>query len=156
VKDRYKPFLAGHRQVSFLNMLMESGQTVKAKYEPGALVKLCAACPQPNKNMDPNWRVLPPEEEYAVRLQITVSINDDLFFSYINALAYAKDGNFQLSQHNKKMDQLDLPFTYNGGSFADELGAKQYVASIAGKSDHMQQVRLAYNVRLFHFSDLFY
>ncbi|KAI0061020.1 hypothetical protein BV25DRAFT_1827265 [Artomyces pyxidatus] len=113
VPDRYRQILTSHRQFAFLQTLKRFGESVREKYSPGSLVVLCPACAQPGKNMDPNWRDTPKEDEY------------------IHALIYAKDGNFQQSQHKKKMDLLDSAFTRGGGYYADEVECACYLASVA-------------------------
>ena len=55
-KDRYREFMTAHRQYSFLRTLRWNHQPVKEQKRVGSLAVRCPACPQPEINMDPNWR----------------------------------------------------------------------------------------------------
>ena len=47
-------------------------------------------------------------------------------------LSYSKDGNFQHSQHIKKMDKEDIPLTKGAAYYADENEYEQYVRKSKG------------------------
>ncbi|GJE91050.1 hypothetical protein PsYK624_071980 [Phanerochaete sordida] len=102
VKDRYREFMTASRQFSYLRLLKWFGLNVMKRLKEGCLALLCPACPQPGINMDPDWESRPPEDWY------------------IDALQYAKDGNFSINQHDKKMDHKDFALTD---------GAAYYVAN---------------------------
>ena len=47
-------------------------------------------------------------------------------------LSYSKDGNFQHSQHIKKMDKEDIPLTKGAAYYADENEYEEYVRKSKG------------------------
>lgn len=51
--------------------------------------------------------------------------------SYIHGLHYTKDGNFNLSQHDKKMDLQDTPLTDGTMYYAHEKDYEEYKAQMA-------------------------
>ena len=82
--------MTAHRQWSYLQTLRRFGLDVREKLRPGSVAVRCPACPQPGVNMDPNWESRPVGEQYK------------------DALFIAKDGNFVLCQHDKKLDEDEL------------------------------------------------
>lgn len=55
-QDRYREFMAAHRQYAFLRALRWNNQRADQPLSSGSLAVLCPACPQLGINMDPNWR----------------------------------------------------------------------------------------------------
>ena len=55
-KDRYREFMISERQYSFLRNLRWSHRRADESLSAGSLALECPACPQPDMNMDPNWR----------------------------------------------------------------------------------------------------
>ena len=56
VKNRYREFMAAYRQYLYLCTLRWSNCRADRIHEPHSLVVRCPACPQPNINMDPEWK----------------------------------------------------------------------------------------------------
>ncbi|PIL31916.1 hypothetical protein GSI_06620 [Ganoderma sinense ZZ0214-1] len=100
VPNRYREFMTAYREFTYLQALKRSGIEPANKLEPRSLAVFCPACPQPDDpklpgigNMDPFWQNRSNEDRY------------------LDALHYAKDGNFVLCQHAKKLDALDFALT---------------------------------------------
>ncbi|KAI0040003.1 hypothetical protein FA95DRAFT_1503466 [Auriscalpium vulgare] len=108
-QDQYRQLLTSQRQFMFIQTLKQFGASVQDRYAAGSLVVLCPACPQPGKNMDPGWKDVPAKDQY------------------VHALFYAKDGNFQLHQHMKKMDLDDVAFTRGGGYYVDDVEGSNFL-----------------------------
>lgn len=101
--------MTAHRQFSYVQALKRFGVDVAKKLQPGSLAVRCPACPQPEINMDPLWRDRPREEWYK------------------DALHYAKDGNFNINQHDKKMDHEDFALTDGAAYYADNEEYEHYL-----------------------------
>ncbi|TFY52794.1 hypothetical protein EVJ58_g9813 [Rhodofomes roseus] len=108
VKDRYREFMTAHRQFNYLQTLKRFATDAKRKLDPGSLALRCPACPHPHINMDPTWKERPKEEWYK------------------DALHFAKDGNFSLSQHDKKMDAHDFPLMDGAAYYVDSNKYREY------------------------------
>ena len=78
------------------------------KLRAGSAAVRCPACPQPGINMDPNWKDRPEDERYK------------------DALFIAKDGNFQLCQHDKKLDENDFSVLDGAAYFVDNQKHEDY------------------------------
>ncbi|KAH9829608.1 uncharacterized protein C8Q71DRAFT_863183 [Rhodofomes roseus] len=109
VKDRYREFMTAHRQFNYVHTLKRFAFDVKKKLEAGCLALRCPACPHPDVNMDPNWRERPEKDRYK------------------DALHYAKDGNFHLSQHDKKMDHADVPLMDGAAYYVHSDAYRDYL-----------------------------
>ncbi|GJE96005.1 hypothetical protein PsYK624_121980 [Phanerochaete sordida] len=107
VKDRYREFMAASRQFGFLQTLKWFGKNVN-NLKSGCLAVLCAACPNIGINMAPGWEQRPQEKWH------------------LDAMFYAKDGNFTLGQHAKKMDHKDTAFTDGAAYYAPSGEHKRY------------------------------
>ena len=107
----------------FLRAARRAGQEPKIGLPSGSLAVLCPACPQPNKNMDPD-QPRGAEESY-VHLPEFLSICLhrarflDMFF-------YTIDGNFQASQKLKPMDETDYLLTTGASTYANEVDYEIY------------------------------
>ncbi|EJD34321.1 hypothetical protein AURDEDRAFT_131231 [Auricularia subglabra TFB-10046 SS5] len=64
-----------------------------AELPPGSMATLCASCPQPGINMDPNWKSRPD------------------YLKYLDAKISMRDGNFPIGQKDKRLDPDDMPLT---------------------------------------------
>ncbi|KAH9934387.1 uncharacterized protein B0H18DRAFT_870111, partial [Fomitopsis serialis] len=117
VKDRYREFMTAHRQFHYVHTLKRFALDVKKKLDPGCLALRCPACPHPDINMDVNWRDRPDNERYK------------------DALHYAKDGNFSLSQHDKKMDHEDLPLMDGAAYYVNSKDYRDYLEKMQVYSD---------------------
>ncbi len=51
------------REFMFLRATRRAGVEPTKTLEPASLAVLCPACPQPDKNMHPNWQNRPAEDE---------------------------------------------------------------------------------------------
>lgn len=59
---------------------------------------------------------------------------------YKDALFYGKDGNFQLNQHQKKMDDLDRPLTEEVAYYANTKKHADFVASFGQQPEFSGEV----------------
>ena len=66
--------MVAHRQWSHVRLLKRFAQSVCEKLESGTLAVLCRACPQPDINMDPDWKNR-PSEGFDVPLLLYVVYN---------------------------------------------------------------------------------
>lgn len=64
-QNRYRELLEAHRTFAHITSIKREGRALK-ELVYGALAVLCPACPQPDENMDPNWRARPQEEKYVL------------------------------------------------------------------------------------------
>ncbi|KAI0081939.1 hypothetical protein K474DRAFT_1694643 [Panus rudis PR-1116 ss-1] len=124
VHDRYREFMTGSRQFSFLHSLKRAGVRVVEKLAPGRLAVPCPTCPQPGINMDPGWEDRPREEWY------------------VDALHYGKDGFFQANQHNKKMDHLDPALTDGAAYFVDSTEYSEYLKEMNQYPDVQEETSI--------------
>ncbi|KAH9936214.1 uncharacterized protein B0H18DRAFT_852415, partial [Fomitopsis serialis] len=127
VKNRYREFLSSHRQFTYIQTLKRFAVNVQSKPDPGSLALRCPACPQPGVNMDPDWK--------------TRAEND----WYKDALHYAKDGNFSLHQHDKKMDPLDFPLMNGGAYYVDSDKYQEYLDKMKVYADAQDETTTCSN-----------
>ncbi|KAG1722940.1 uncharacterized protein EDB91DRAFT_1240167 [Suillus paluster] len=76
---------------------------------PGACTVLCAACPQPGKNMPDGWEKALPEVRWKY------------------ALFLAIDANFRLARKNVSSDKLDPSLSQGWSYFVEERGFKSFL-----------------------------
>ncbi|OJT09417.1 hypothetical protein TRAPUB_10785, partial [Trametes pubescens] len=114
VKDRYREFMTSHREFQHLQTLRRFGLDVADKLPEGSVAVLCPACPQLSINMDLDWETRPQTEWYK------------------DALFFAKDGNFVLSQHDKKFDPKDVSLFDGAAYFPDNA---EYQDFLKGSKD---------------------
>jgi hypothetical protein len=66
-QDRYHKFLRMTRQWRNIQMLKRAGRGHDPTGVPGTkegeCALLCPACPQPGKNLPPNWKDMPEEKQ---------------------------------------------------------------------------------------------
>lgn len=62
-QDRHRELNNTMREFVFLRATRRAGVEPTKPLEPASLAVLCPACPQPDKNMDPNWQNRPAEDE---------------------------------------------------------------------------------------------
>ncbi|KAJ6598621.1 hypothetical protein B0H10DRAFT_2231600 [Mycena sp. CBHHK59/15] len=109
-RERYEEFLRMTRQWQHLKLLKRAGRahapeedrigTTKA----GECALLCPACPQPGKNLPPNWEKVPFEK------------------AFIYALFLALDANFRLKRKDVSSEEKD-PGLVRGWAFFGEVTA---------------------------------
>ncbi|KAL6310200.1 hypothetical protein BKA93DRAFT_821259 [Sparassis latifolia] len=121
VKDRYREFMTAHRQFAYLQALKRFGLQVTKKLKAGCLAVLCPACPQPDINMDPEWQDRLRSEWYK------------------DAFQYAKDGNFNLNPHRKKMDFLDFALTDGAAYYAENAEYEAYLEEMKAYADFQEE-----------------
>ncbi|KAJ7096966.1 hypothetical protein C8R44DRAFT_586248, partial [Mycena epipterygia] len=101
-QDRYHEFLRMTRQWRHLQMLKRAGRghdpAGVANTAPGACALLCPACPQPGKNLPPDWKDAPEERQF------------------LYALFLAMDANFHLKRKDVSTEEKD-PGLGNGWAF---------------------------------------
>ncbi|KAA1479376.1 hypothetical protein DENSPDRAFT_756233, partial [Dentipellis sp. KUC8613] len=110
VPERYKELLRAARSFDFLQTCRWFGQEPDVELEAGCLAIKCPSCPWVDLNMDPGWKQRPQEEQY------------------LDALSYAKDGNYAQGLHDKLMDKDDRAYTQGAGSFADPREFNKWLA----------------------------
>lgn len=93
--------MTSHREFQYLQTLHRFGLDVADKLSEGSVSVLCLACPHSSINMDPDWETRPQTEWYK------------------DALFFAKDSNFVLSQHDKKLDPKDVSLFDGAAYFPD-------------------------------------
>ncbi|KAJ7750618.1 hypothetical protein B0H16DRAFT_1318629 [Mycena metata] len=107
-KNRYREFLRITRQWRHVRMLKRAarGHDPKgiANTQPGECALLCPACPQPGKNMAPDWESTPEDR------------------SFIHALFVAMDANLRLKRKDVSTEEKD-PGLGNGWAFFCEVKA---------------------------------
>ncbi|KAJ6506403.1 hypothetical protein C8R47DRAFT_1241797 [Mycena vitilis] len=124
-RDRYEEFLRMTRQWQHLHLLKRAGRAHDpaedrmAATSPGECALLCPACPQPGKNLPPNWADLPFEK------------------AFIYALFLALDANFRLKRRDVSTEEDD-PGLSTGWAF---FGAVKPYMEHLDKWWHVKQDR---------------
>ncbi|KAF7353234.1 CxC2 domain-containing protein [Mycena sanguinolenta] len=107
-KERYHGFLRMTRQWRHIRMLKRAGRGHDpagiANTKPGECALLCPACPQPGKNLPPNWRDVAETKKF------------------LYALFLAIDANFRLKRKDVSSETKD-PGLGNGWAFFCEVQA---------------------------------
>ncbi|KAK6988861.1 hypothetical protein R3P38DRAFT_3228156 [Favolaschia claudopus] len=79
VRDRYDEFARITRQWRHLCMLKRAGRGHDAAgveaTKPGECALLCPACPQPGKNLPPNWQAVSKEKRFLYALYLALDAN---------------------------------------------------------------------------------
>ncbi|KAJ6472963.1 hypothetical protein DFH09DRAFT_1343669 [Mycena vulgaris] len=79
VRDRYDEILRMAREWRHLQMLKRAGRghdtSGVAGTKPGECALLCPACPQPGKNLPPNWKEAPKEKRFLYALFLALDAN---------------------------------------------------------------------------------
>ncbi|KAJ7467369.1 hypothetical protein B0H11DRAFT_1732757 [Mycena galericulata] len=124
IQDRYHEFLRMTREWRNLQMLKRAGRghaaTGIAGTQPGECALLCPACPQPGKNLPPNWKDAPEEKQYV----------------FLYALFLAMDANFRLKRKDVSTEEAD-PGLGPGWAFFCEVSA--YMQHLADNWDQPQE-----------------
>ncbi|KAJ7788326.1 hypothetical protein B0H14DRAFT_2398477 [Mycena olivaceomarginata] len=78
-KDRYHVFLWMTREWRHVRMLKRAGRGHDPKglanTKPGECALLCPACPQPGKNLPPNWENAPEDKRFLEGLFLAIDTN---------------------------------------------------------------------------------
>ncbi|KAJ7429392.1 hypothetical protein B0H11DRAFT_1768215 [Mycena galericulata] len=123
VRDRYDEFLRMTREWRHLQMLKRAGRGHDPSgvegTKAGECALLCPACPQPGKNLPPNWRNAPKEKRH------------------LYALFLALDANFRMRRKKISSEEKD-PSLGDGWSFYGKIAP--YYDYLA-KNWHQKQER---------------
>ncbi|KAJ6466504.1 hypothetical protein DFH09DRAFT_1485378 [Mycena vulgaris] len=123
-QERYEEFLRMTRQWQNLMLLKRAGRAHDpaedriAATAPGECALLCPACPQPGKNLPPDWDKVPSEK------------------AFLYALFLALDANFRLKRKDVSSEEKD-PGLGTGWSFFGEV--KAYMAHLDKHWDQKQE-----------------
>ncbi|KAG6847868.1 hypothetical protein H0H93_005345 [Arthromyces matolae] len=113
IRDRYDEFLRVIRQWRHLKMLKRSGRghdpNGLAATMPGECALLCPACPQPGRNLPPNWKSVSKEKKYLYSLFI------------------ALDANFRLKRKNISSEDRDPSLGPGWAFFVEENNYKAFI-----------------------------
>ncbi|KAJ6547992.1 hypothetical protein DFH09DRAFT_926685 [Mycena vulgaris] len=122
LKDHYHEFLRMTREWRHLQMLKRSARGHDpegvANTQEGECALLCPACPQPGKNLPPDWKDYPEEKQF-------------LF-----ALLLAMDANFRLKRKDVSTEEKD-PGLGQGWAFFCEV--KAYMAHVRKNWGQVQE-----------------
>ncbi|KAG2366572.1 hypothetical protein BDR07DRAFT_1449292 [Suillus spraguei] len=92
--------------------------------QPGELTVPCLACPQPGRNLPPDWDILFPSV-------CTVTL---CMYGWLFALFLGIDANFQMCHCNKLSEEADLSLSNGWAYFMEESGFKRLLAEHAGQT----------------------
>jgi hypothetical protein len=125
------------RQWQNLHLLLRAGRAHAegpdriGDTKPGECALLCPACPQPEKNLPPNWKDAPAEKAYVTRRASTLETNSH-YLSFLYAVFLAIDANFRLKRKDVSSEEKD-PGLSNGWTFFGEVNApRQALGSETG------------------------
>ncbi|KAJ7088346.1 hypothetical protein C8R44DRAFT_649600, partial [Mycena epipterygia] len=122
VQDRYHEFLRMTREWRHLQMLKRAGRghdpAGVAGTRQGECALLCPACPQPGKNLPPDWADAPEEKQF------------------LYALFLAMDANFRLKRKDVSTEEKD-PGLGKGWAFYCEV--KAYMKHVAANWNQKQE-----------------
>lgn len=129
--------MTSHREFQHLQTLRRFGLDVADKLSEGSVAVLCPACPHSSINMDPDWETRPQTEWYK------------------DALFFAKDGNFVLSQHDKKLDPKDVSLFDGAAYFPDNAEYQDFLKGSKDDADLDCEVHILafFNAPISHLSD---
>ncbi|EAU82874.2 hypothetical protein CC1G_05496 [Coprinopsis cinerea okayama7 len=116
VPDRYRELLRASRQFGYLQELMRFGCPAKeSAVAPGSLAFFCAACPQPDVNLEPGWE------------------RDSESWKY--TMSFIADGNFVCVRQTRKGSGQDLFLKQGQGYF---VGARAYKSYLNGAREDIE------------------
>ncbi|KAF8171891.1 hypothetical protein BJ912DRAFT_1025110 [Pholiota molesta] len=88
-KDRYDEFMRMYRKWSNLTMAKRGGRghdmNGVSATAPGECALLCPACPQPGKNLPPDWEDAPPEKSWLYSLFLAIDANFRLTRKHVSS-----------------------------------------------------------------------
>ncbi|KAI0643900.1 hypothetical protein C8Q79DRAFT_915041 [Trametes meyenii] len=113
VPDQYRQLMVSQWEFDYLLSCKRNAVEPSHGLPSRMLVVLCPACPQPGKNMRPNWD--PAHQVYT---------------RYLDALFYSVDGNFHQKQRKKPMDKNDVALSEGAGYFVDSSDFAKYMDGI--------------------------
>lgn len=128
------------REWNHLQMLKRAGRGHDpggiAATSPGECALLCPACPQPGKNLPPDWKDKPEEKQYVLQSPAKPCPKLSLH-RFLYALFLAMDANFRLKRKDVSSEEKD-PGLGDGWSFY--CSVKAYMVHVAKHWDTPQEV----------------
>ncbi|KAG2004567.1 hypothetical protein CC2G_003113 [Coprinopsis cinerea AmutBmut pab1-1] len=110
VPNRHRELLRAARQFRHLQELVRFGYTTReAASKPGSMALFCAACPQPDVNLEENWEQDKKQWKFS--------------------MSFVADGNFVCVRQSKKGAGQDLFLKQGGGYFVESRAYKHHLAS---------------------------
>ncbi|TFK59627.1 hypothetical protein BDN72DRAFT_780475, partial [Pluteus cervinus] len=143
IRDRYRAFLIMVREYRHIKTLKRAGRGHDERgidgTKLGECAVLCPACPQPGRNLPPDWQTRPENEQWLYRLFL------------------AMDANFRLKRRDNKVSEDSDPSLGDGWSyfvenepylehiksFADQAQAKSTCSNHSAVNDSRLTVGLA-------------
>jgi len=95
--------------------------------KPGECTILCPACPQPGKNLVPGWENAPEETRWVISPLASLTVTDEIYFSWLYALFLAIDANFRLKHKNVSSDKANPDLNQGCAYFVEEREYKEYL-----------------------------
>ncbi|KAJ7147717.1 hypothetical protein C8R43DRAFT_1129633 [Mycena crocata] len=139
VRDRYDEFLRMTREWRHLQMLKRAGRghakSGIAGTKDGECALLCPACPQPGKNLPPDWKKAPKEKRQVPRV-VLLRRADATCLRYLYALFLALDANFRMRRKMVSSEEKD-PSLGDGWSFYGRIAP--YYDYLARNWHHKQE-----------------
>ncbi|KAG1809744.1 hypothetical protein EV424DRAFT_1473851 [Suillus variegatus] len=119
-KDCYESLLRMSRQYRHLLALKRAGRAHDVcgvlGTQPGELAVPCLACPQPGRNLPPDWDSAPPDKRWLFALFLGI------------------DANFRMCRRNKSSEEVDPSLSKGWAYFVEESGFKRLLAEHAGQT----------------------
>ncbi|KAG2008760.1 hypothetical protein CC2G_014154 [Coprinopsis cinerea AmutBmut pab1-1] len=117
VPNRHRELLRAARQFRHLQELIRFGYTTReAASKPGSMALFCAACPQPDVNLEENWEKDKQQWKYS--------------------MSFVADGNFVCVRQSKKGAGQDLFLKQGEGYFVESRAYKHHLASATENTEH--------------------
>lgn len=98
---------------------------------PGACALICPACPQPGKNMPPNWENTPRERQSVSMLAALLQVNLTLP-RFLHTLMLGLDANFRLKRKAVSNEVMDPALGSGLAYLVDSAAYKQHLEKYIG------------------------
>ncbi|KAG1727954.1 uncharacterized protein EDB91DRAFT_1239465 [Suillus paluster] len=113
IQDRYESFMCMVREWQHLKMLKHFGRghdpVGVSGTKEGECAVLCPACPQPGKNLPPDWKEAPKAKQWLYSLFVAI------------------DANFRLKRQNISSDEVDPSLSEGWSYFMEEKKFKSHL-----------------------------
>ncbi|KAG1868741.1 hypothetical protein C8R48DRAFT_598239 [Suillus tomentosus] len=120
VGDRYESFMRMVREWRHLKMLKRFGRghdpVGVSGTKEGECAVLCPACPQPGKNLPPDWKQAPKAKQWLYSLFVAI------------------DANFRLKRRNISSDEVDPSLSEGWSYFVEEKKFKSHLKEHLSKT----------------------
>ncbi|TFK60104.1 hypothetical protein BDN72DRAFT_779836, partial [Pluteus cervinus] len=127
IRDRVRSFLTMVREYRHIKSLKRAGRGHDERgilgTRPGECAVICPACPQPGRNLSPNWNTRPDKERYVAQVK------------WLNRLFLAMDANFRLKRRVKSSEEADPSLNKGWAYFVDH---EPYMEHIKKFSEQLQ------------------